>query len=256
MNAGFVLAAVIVGLSTVAFATLGDLVSEEIRRWLDLAPRAILWLAGAQLDSGQRETLYRDEWLPELNYVLRGEESRPITRIVRGVMFALNLLMAGRTLRKRDRRLEGLGRRLASASAWRITDLAAMIAGRKRLAMREEWPAQLTGEPGHELPARRKVAAAIGFVIAAIRYRHQDAADLAWIPADAVLKSRLLSSLVVGVPTVTAAARLFRHGGIDGVIASWESIAAIGGSLYTLIRVGRWWRGVKPPDPKVRRASE
>jgi hypothetical protein len=29
---------------------------------------------------------------------------------------------------------------------------------------------------------------------------------------------------------------------------------AIGGGLYGLIRVGRWWRDVKPPQPKARRA--
>ncbi len=49
---------------------------------------------------------------------------------------------------------------------------------------------------------------------------------------------------------------LFRHDGIDGVIVSWESIAAISGSLYALIRLGRWWRGVKPPNPKARTARE
>jgi hypothetical protein len=143
------------------------------------------------------------------------------------------------------------GQRLAGVSAWRIANLAAVLAGRKRPDARDEWREHLTG-----LPAWRKVGAALGFMVAAIRYRLQDAADLAWIPVDAVLKSRPLSNLVVGVPTVTAAVILFRHDGIDGVIASWESIAAISGSLYALIHIGRWWRDLKPPAPKVRRASE
>jgi hypothetical protein len=80
--------------ATLALAALGDLVSEEIRGWLDLAPRAILRLAAAQLNSGQRETIYHDEWLPELTYALRGAESRPITRLIRGTAYALGLLIA------------------------------------------------------------------------------------------------------------------------------------------------------------------
>jgi hypothetical protein len=80
--------------------------------------------------------------------------------------------------------------------------------------------------------------------------------QLAWIPADAVLRSRPLSNLVVWVPTAVGAAVLFRHIGGYGVIASAESILAIGGALYTLIRVGRWWRNVKPPEPKAQRPKK
>jgi DNA-binding transcriptional MerR regulator len=79
-------------------AALGDLVSEEIRGWLDLAPRAMLRLAALQLENRQRDTIYRDEWLPELIYVLRGAESRPITRLIRGTTFALGLLIAARRI--------------------------------------------------------------------------------------------------------------------------------------------------------------
>jgi hypothetical protein len=80
------------------FAALGDLISEEIRGWLDLAPRAILRLAAARLDPELREGIYQDEWLPELIYVLRGAESRPITRLIRGTTFALGLLFAARRI--------------------------------------------------------------------------------------------------------------------------------------------------------------
>jgi hypothetical protein len=44
--------------------------------------------------------------------------------------------------------------------------------------------------------------------------------------------------------------------GTIGVITSAESVLAIGGGLYGLIRIGRWWRDVKPPEPKARRARE
>jgi hypothetical protein len=144
-----------------------------------------------------------------------------------------------------------LGQRLAGACAWKIADLAAILAGRRRSGLREEWRAHLFGELGHELPSWRKITAALGFVAAAVRYRFQDAADLAWVPADAILKSRLLSNLVVWFPTAGAAVILFHHGGTDEVLADADSIIAIGGALYGLIRVGRWWRGVKPPNPGV-----
>jgi ThiF family len=78
------------------FGALGDLVSEEIRAWLDLVPHAILRLAAAQLDPELRESIYEGEWLPELIYILRGAESRPITRLIRGMRFALGLLFSAR----------------------------------------------------------------------------------------------------------------------------------------------------------------
>ena len=62
-----------------------------------------LRLAAAQLDQAQRETIYLEEWLPELIYVLRGAESRPITRLVRDVTFALGLLKSARHIAQPDR---------------------------------------------------------------------------------------------------------------------------------------------------------
>jgi DNA-binding CsgD family transcriptional regulator len=77
---------------------LGDLVHEEIRGWLDLVPHAILRLAASQLDIGQRSAIYENEWLPELCCVLRDAESRPITRLIRGITFAFGLLLAARRI--------------------------------------------------------------------------------------------------------------------------------------------------------------
>jgi hypothetical protein len=88
--------ALLVTAATLGLTALGDLISEEIRGWLDLAPRAILRLAAAQLPSVQRTMIYDDEWLPELCYVLRGAEARPITRLIIGTKFAVGLLIAAR----------------------------------------------------------------------------------------------------------------------------------------------------------------
>ncbi|MGH3235485.1 MAG: DUF4287 domain-containing protein [Streptosporangiaceae bacterium] len=83
-------------------AALGDLISEEIRGWLDLAPRAILSLAATRLDPTQRETIYEGEWLPELCYALRGAESRPITRLIRGTTYATSLLIAAHRMARSE----------------------------------------------------------------------------------------------------------------------------------------------------------
>jgi len=92
-------------LSTCASAALGDLISEEIRSWLDLLPRAILRIAAnLLLDPAQRQTIYQDEWRPELSYILRGAESRPITRLIRGIRYALGILRSARRISRRIHR--------------------------------------------------------------------------------------------------------------------------------------------------------
>jgi hypothetical protein len=91
--------------AALAMAALGDLVSEEIRGWLDLVPKAVLRLAATQLEPAQRQPIYQGEWLPELSYALRGAESRPITRLIRGTTYAVGLLIAARRVaRLSDRR--------------------------------------------------------------------------------------------------------------------------------------------------------
>lgn len=142
------------------------------------------------------------------------------------------------------------GRWLADAYAYAITDLAVIFAGRKRSGLREEWCAHLFGDPDHELSIWRRLCDASGFIVAAICFRLQDAAELAWIPIDAVLKSRLLSNLIVWLSTITAITIFFRHGGIYDVIGNAENISAIAAASYTLVRVGRWWRRVKPRNPQ------
>lgn len=87
--------------SAALLAALGDLVSEEIRGWLDLLPRGILRLAAAELEPAQRETIYEEEWLPELCFALRGAESRPITRLIIGAWYAIGLLISARRVSHR-----------------------------------------------------------------------------------------------------------------------------------------------------------
>jgi hypothetical protein len=144
----------------------------------------------------------------------------------------------------------------SSFSVCGLTDLAALIAGRKRPALRAEWRAVLAGESGHDPAAWPEFKKAVGFVRAAVRCRVADAAEAAWGPLDAVLRSRKLSNLLVfGLPTMAAMFILRREGAL-GVLTSAESIIAIGGALYALVRLGRWWRDIVPPKPKARREAK
>ncbi len=80
-------------LSSLGITVIGDMVSEEVRDRLDHIPHAILKLAAGRLHPGQRSSVYHDEWLPELHYILRGAEARPITRLITGTHYALGILI-------------------------------------------------------------------------------------------------------------------------------------------------------------------
>jgi hypothetical protein len=81
-------------------AAIGDMVSEEVRDRLDHLPHAILRLAARRLDPAQRAAVYDDEWMPELTYILKGDEARPVTRLYHGVQFALGILIAVRRIER------------------------------------------------------------------------------------------------------------------------------------------------------------
>ena len=83
-----ILSSVVGGLILAVF---GEMVSQEVRDRLDHLPHAILRLAAWWLDPAQRTATYDDEWLPELTYILKGDEARPITRLYDGTRFALGI---------------------------------------------------------------------------------------------------------------------------------------------------------------------
>lgn len=83
-----------------------DLIAEEIRGWVEFLPGAILQMAAMHLDSSQRISIYRDEWLPELLFITRRAEGRPITKFIEGTKFALGLLRAGRHVGRELRRAQ------------------------------------------------------------------------------------------------------------------------------------------------------
>ena len=80
---GYLVAALGV-LGFLAITALRGMASEEIRDRLGHLPHAIIRLAARRLAPNQRDTVYREEWLPELTYILKGAEARPITRLITG----------------------------------------------------------------------------------------------------------------------------------------------------------------------------
>ena len=88
-------------LAGLAMTVLSDMASEEIRDRLDHLPHAILRLAARRLNPRQRATIYQDEWLPELTYILKGAETRPITRLITGASYAFGILASARSISRR-----------------------------------------------------------------------------------------------------------------------------------------------------------
>jgi hypothetical protein len=100
------------------------------------------------------------------------------------------------------------------------------------------------------------VREAAGFVLAAVRYRLYDLAELLWRPAEALLASRLLSGLFVLLPTLCVSVLFFVAGGLLGLAEHLEDVAVAWGAAFGLIQAGRHWRDVKPPEHKPRRKKQ
>lgn len=133
--------------------------------------------------------------------------------------------------------------------------IAVLLVGRKRREDREEWNSHLDPRAGCGL-SRREQLDACGFLWAAVCYRFEDAADVAWRPVDAVLVSRTLSNLFVCSPVIAMLIAIVHHDGWFGLVADVQDPVELGAFLYGAVRTGRWWRGIRPPQPKRRRIEE
>jgi hypothetical protein len=127
----------------------------------------------------------------------------------------------------------------ARVSPQKLTGLAVFIAGPKRPDVGCEWRSHLSGETGAGLSADRQVCEAAGFVLAAIHYRLQDAADLAWRPVDTVLDSRTLSNLVVLIVTLATVMIFIRQGRLYELADNLGSVAVVWAAAFGLIHYGR-----------------
>lgn len=93
-----VLGAVVMFVTTLVLMAVKDLISQELRGWLELVPVALLRLVATRIPVDQREELYEQEWLPELLFNLRKAEGRPITRLVVGIKYSVFLFRSARTV--------------------------------------------------------------------------------------------------------------------------------------------------------------
>lgn len=76
----------------VVYETLKNMIAKETETRLERLPYAILQLARRRLPAEHRETIHDEEWLPELLAIVRETDGLPITRLLRGVDFAIGLL--------------------------------------------------------------------------------------------------------------------------------------------------------------------
>lgn len=112
----------------IIMAAVGDMVSEEVRDRLDHLPHTVLRLAARRLDAGQRAAMYDDEWMPELTYILKGDEARPITRLYHGTRFALGIFFAaGQIARALDHPAPGQPRIASGPRSLTLEDAERMM---------------------------------------------------------------------------------------------------------------------------------
>lgn len=81
-------------LTWAVYETLKNMIAAEVVTRLERLPYAILRLARRRLPAAHRETIHDEEWLPELLAIVRETDGLPITRLLRGVDFAIGLLLA------------------------------------------------------------------------------------------------------------------------------------------------------------------
>jgi len=138
-----------------------------------------------------------------------------------------------------------------------LTRLAGSLAGRRHAHLRVAWVADLYGDPqtGVPLSPRRRMRIAGGFLIAALRCRLDDAADLAWRPVEALLSSWHGSNLATFMPVTLAPALVLSREGFYGLITNAENLGVIAAALYAAIKVLRKCRQIATPKRPERKAS-
>lgn len=157
--------------------------------------------------------------------------------------WVLNCLLEERPRKRKE------GRGPGSA----LTDVATLVAGRKRHHMRAAWLAHLAGDDADRADApspgeRRRMAAA--FVLAAARMRLRDGFAPLWRPVDWLLATNdRVNILITGAVTslmvyiqATEGLHALLTGGLD-------SCAVLAGGLYALTQ---WLRRIRGPELATR----
>jgi DNA-binding transcriptional MerR regulator len=90
-------ALLILALCLLLRAAAAEMWQEELQTRLGRLPYALIRLATWQLPRQERDD-YADEWRAELAFVLRDTDGLPITRLFRGIRFAIGLLRVSRSI--------------------------------------------------------------------------------------------------------------------------------------------------------------
>ena len=146
-------------LGGLGMTAIGDMVSEEVRDRLDHLPHAILRLAGRRLDPALRVTVYEDQWLPDLTYILKGDEARPVTRLIKGTWFAVGILASARRITRYLHRAASGQPQSIRAELERRLFLRAAATTEKVAAYREEMTFFNLAVHSPERDRRRPIAA-------------------------------------------------------------------------------------------------
>jgi hypothetical protein len=138
-----------------------------------------------------------------------------------------------------------------------LTALAVVLAGSRHAHLRDAWGADLCGDPegGDPPSASRRLRLAAGFVIAALRCRLDDAADLVWRPVDALLSSWHGSNLAVLMPVTVAVGLVLRHERFYGLITNAENLGAIAVAPWAAIKALRKYRQIEKPKRPEKKAT-
>ena len=140
-----------------------------------------------------------------------------------------------------------------------LTLLAGALAGQEHSHLPEAWAADLRGNPEADEPPSlgKRLRLSAGFVVAALRCRLDDAAELVWRPVDALLSSWHGSNLAVILPVTIAVGLVLPREGFYGLITNAENLAVIAGAPYAAIKGLRKYRQIdKPKRPEEKAAAE
>ncbi len=137
-----------------------------------------------------------------------------------------------------------------------LMTLAGALAGRRHIHLRDAWAAdQYDPETGELLPVSRRLRLAAGDVAAALRCRLDDASELAWRPADALLSSRHGSNLATFLPVTVAVGLVASREGFYGLVMNAENLGVIAAAPYAAIKVLRRYRQISTPRRPEKKAS-
>ena len=110
-------------------------------------------------------------------------------------------------------------------------------------------------ETGALLPVPQRLRLTAGNLAAAGRCRLDDAAELAWRPAEALASSWHGSNLAMLIPVSIAVGLILPREGFYGLIVNAENLGVIAAAPYATIKCLRKYRQISTPKRPERKAS-